>query len=139
MIGSGIVSPEMNLFAGWIGFLAGVLSGAVLGLKFHREDWLGGYGSWRRRLLRLGHIACFGMGMLNVLFALSVSAFAPAEPWLSWATAGWLVALVTMPLCCVLAAWRRELRCLFPIPVISTIVGLVALMAGWWVTLRILL
>jgi hypothetical protein len=40
-------------------FLVGAASGAALGLSFHRDDWLG---SWRRRLLRLGHFACFGMG-----------------------------------------------------------------------------
>ena len=42
----------LNLIAGWLGMLAGVLSGAILGLFFHREDWMGGYGSYRRRLAR---------------------------------------------------------------------------------------
>ena len=45
-----------NLWAAWIGIIAGMLSGAALGLFFHEESWLGGYGSWPRRLLRLGHI-----------------------------------------------------------------------------------
>ena len=39
---------------------------------FHGEDWLGGYGSWRRRMLRLGHISMIGTGLLNLAFALSV-------------------------------------------------------------------
>jgi hypothetical protein len=125
------MTTEMNLFAGWLGFLAGALSGAALGLCFHRDDWLGGYGSWRRRLLRLGHIACFGMGFLNVAFALSVRAQPLAEPWLEWASLSWLVALVSMPVCCVLAAWWKPLRHLFPIPVIATIVGIGALLIGW--------
>ena len=26
----------------WIGMLLGVVSGAIIGLFFHREDWMGG-------------------------------------------------------------------------------------------------
>lgn len=123
-----------HLIAGWCGFLAGAASGAALGLAFHRDEFLGGYGSWRRRLLRLGHIACFGMGFLNIAFALSVAA-APLPPtWWAWASPAWLVALVSMPLCCALAAWHKPLRHLFPIPVAATCVGIGALLAGWWRT-----
>ena len=50
--------PIVNLMiqAGWLGMLLGVVSGAVIGLFFHREDWMGGYQSCRRRLSRLRHI-----------------------------------------------------------------------------------
>ena len=58
-----------NVWAAWLGILAGALAGAVMGLMFHRDDWLGGYSSWRRRMLRLGHIAFFGIGLLNLAFA----------------------------------------------------------------------
>lgn len=47
----------LNLVGGWLGMLAGVLSGALVGLFFYRDDWMGGYDSWRRRLTRLGHIS----------------------------------------------------------------------------------
>ena len=43
------------------------MTGAVLGLRFHRDDFLGGYGSFRRRIVRLGHIAMAALGMINVL------------------------------------------------------------------------
>src|SRR5437588_762585 len=65
-------SPLMNtallhwniVFAwGWI--LAGFLSGMVLGLFFHHEHWLGGYGSWMRRMYRLGHISFLGLGAMS--------------------------------------------------------------------------
>ncbi|MBE2213017.1 MAG: hypothetical protein IAE82_04030 [Opitutaceae bacterium] len=126
------MNASFNLLAGWCGFVAGAASGAALGLFFCRADFLGGYDSWRRRLLRLGHIACFGMGILNILFALSVRA-CPIEPRLeAWASVAWLAALVAMPVCCALAAWRQPLRHLFPIPVIATFVGIGALLLGWW-------
>ena len=122
----------VNLLAGWCGFVAGAASGAALGLFFARPDFLGGYDSWRRRLLRLGHIACFGMGILNVLYALSVRAWPIPVTHEGWASVAWLVALVTMPVCCALAAWRQPLRHLFPVPVIATFVGIAAVLAGWW-------
>ena len=128
------MQASLNLLAGWCGFIAGAVSGAVLGLSFQRADYLGGYDSWRRRLARLGHIACFGMGILNILFALGVAA-RPIEPALeSWGAMAWLVALITMPLCCALAAWRTSLRHLFPLPVAATCVGIATLLLGWWRT-----
>lgn len=60
---------KLMLVVGWTGMLAGGLSGAALGLFFHREEWMGGYGRFRRRLARLGHISFFGLGFLNLRFA----------------------------------------------------------------------
>jgi hypothetical protein len=117
---------SVHLFATWLGLLAGVLSGAAMGLFFHREDWLGGYGSYPRRLIRLGHISFFGLGLLNALFALTI-AFIPWSEFTGFATGvasiGLLTGAITMPLCCFLSAWRKQFRFLFPIPVGSLFVG----------------
>lgn len=110
--------------------LAGVLSGALLGLFFHGEDWMGGYPSFRRRLIRLGHISFFGMGLLNILFGLS------AEPMhlegMSLSVAGWsfVVAAITMPVCCFLTAWRKPLRHFFPIPVAASFIAILSIFVG---------
>jgi hypothetical protein len=61
----------VNWYEGWSMILVGFASGAALGLFFHHENFLGGYGSFRRRMLRLGHIACAALGMLNLIVALS--------------------------------------------------------------------
>ncbi len=61
----------VNLYAGWIAILVGLVAGASIGLFFHREEWLGGYDSWRRRMLRLAHISLVGTGLLNLAFAFS--------------------------------------------------------------------
>jgi hypothetical protein len=114
---------QLHLFSTWLGFLAGVLSGAVVGVFFHREDWLGGYSSYSRRLLRLGHISLFGLGLLNALFAVTL-AFTPVSEFIARiASIGLMVGTITMPLCCFLSAWRKSFRCLFPIPVGSLLVG----------------
>jgi len=108
-----------SLTVAWTLILIGIAYGAVLGLGFASEGWLGGYGSWRRRLLRLGHIACFGMAGLNLAFAFSLGP--QSGPGLVWASWLWVVAGVGMPLVCVLSAWRLGLRHGFALPVLSAL------------------
>lgn len=122
---------ETNLLAGWIGMLGGVLSGMAMGLFFHQDGWLGGYASFRRRLLRLGHIAFFGLGFLNLLFAFSVAMLPIAATLARVASTSLILGAITMPLCCFLSAWRPPFRHLFPVPVASVLVGVVSLLLGW--------
>jgi len=124
--------PTLNLIGGWMGMLAGVVSGAVIGLFFHREDWMGGYQSYRRRLTRLGHIAFFGLGFLNLLFALSARELFLVGTWLWLASFALMLGAVTMPLCCFLSAWRKPFRHLFPVPVLSVTTGILSILFGWW-------
>ena len=123
---------SLNLIAGWLGMLAGVLSGAVLGLFFHREDWMGGYSSYRRRLARLGHIAFFGLGFLNLIFAATAAQLPLSVDGLAIASWALILGAASMPLCCFLSAWRKPLRHLFPIPVLSITTGLLAIIFGGW-------
>ena len=116
---------SIHLFAAWAGFVCGVFSGAVIGLLFHNEDWLGGYSSYPRRLLRLGHISFFGLGLLNALFAVTIALVPFNELTVRIASLGLLIGAITMPLCCFASAWRKPLRVLFPIPVVSVLIGTV--------------
>ena len=110
---------EVNLYLGWIWITIGFISGAIIGLFFYAPDWLGGYGSWRRRMVRLGHISFLGTGLLNLAFAFTFATRASQAPPL----ASWLFVsgALAMPLVCFLSAWRDGLRYLFPIPVASLI------------------
>lgn len=119
---------RIHLVAAWSGILLGVISGAALGLFFHREDWWGGYASHRRRLARLGHISFFGLGLLNLAFALTLPHAGSAGWALRVAGAGFLTGAAAMPLCCFLTAWRAGWRVLFPLPVLSTATGIVLLL-----------
>ena len=111
---------SVNLVAGWIGIFAGFLAGAVQGLLFHREHWLGGYASWKRRMLRLGHISFFGIGFINLGFAFTAAKLPPS---VAMNTASWLfvAGAVGMPLCCYLSAARKAFRHLFCVPVTSLV------------------
>ena len=115
---------RFSLTAGWWGFLGGVVSGAVMGLLFHNEAWLGGYGSRERRMVRLGHISFFGIGLINLFYALSIESLGVAEKAAHAGGVALLIALIAMPLNCFLCAWKKPFRHLFFVPVLSTAIGI---------------
>jgi len=127
-------ASHFHMVFGWGLMLLGGLSGAAIGLRFHEAGWAGGYGSFRRRMLRLGHIAFFGLGILNVLFSLAIAQFPLEHGPARAAGAGFVVAGLGMSLCCFLAAWREPFRHLFFIPVLGVLVGVVGLLWGWGIS-----
>jgi len=121
----------ISLYAGWVGMLGGVISGALVGLFFHKDSWMGGYGSFRRRLTRLGHISFFGLGFINILFGLTAKVVPFPAVIAGIAAAGFITGAITMPMVCFLSAWKKPFRHLFPLPVTGVLVGLVAVLYGW--------
>lgn len=115
----------LNEAFGWAWITLGFLSGAVLGMFFNKPDFLGGYAAYPRRLVRLGHISLFGLGILNILFALSAPHARCNAGDLRIASWSMVAGGVTMPLCCGLVAWRPALKWLFAVPVASLLLG------GW--------
>lgn len=120
----------VNLYAGWLGMLGGVISGSVIGLSFYREEWLGGYASFQRRLLRLGHVSFFGIGLINIAFALTVWVAPMPIITRQVASISFIIALITMPICCFIVARRPSLRYLFPIPVAGVLIGIISVLVG---------
>jgi hypothetical protein len=121
------MTHAMNFTAGWWLLLAAFVSGAIVGLGFHREEFLGGYNSWRRRLLRLGHIALAALGMLNVVYGLSP---VPAGRMAPLAGGLLLAGAIAMPTVCFLSAWRVGWRHLFFVPVTLLVGGVIAVLLG---------
>jgi drug/metabolite transporter (DMT)-like permease len=116
-------APQINLVLAWAGILLGFLSGLALGLFFHREDWLGGYTSFRRRLYRLAHISFFGLAAVNLLFYFTARTITASAATLSFASWAFIVGAISMPACCILVAHRPRSRVLFALPVISLVAG----------------
>jgi len=122
------MSPQFhaNLLCAWIGILLGFLSGLGFGLFFHRENWLGGYGSFKRRMYRLAHISFFGLAVVNFMFFLTVQ-----QPLItnhpsgttSAASLAFIVGAISMPLCCFLMAHFPKTHLLFAVPVLSLLFG----------------
>ena len=114
---------HINLLAAWSSIFLGLVTGIGQGLFFHKDDWLGGYGSWRRRLLRLAHISFFGLAFLNLAFV-QVSQYAPWSGLaLQLPSTLFLVGLVSMPAVCICSAFWKNMRYLFAVPVISLVSG----------------
>lgn len=112
-----------NLFLAWSWICLGFVSGMALGCGFHRDQWLGGYSSLRRRLYRLGHISFFGLGTLNLLFCLTVQMLQAGGGGWEFAAGSFAVGAITMPVCCVLMAHWPQTRLLFAVPVLSLLGG----------------
>ena len=97
---------------------------AILGIFFYREDFLGGYASFRRRILRLGHIALAALGMINILYSLSPMALEPSLR-TQVASLGFIIGGVTMPAVCFLTSWRVGFRHFFFIPVSALLIAVI--------------
>ena len=113
----------INLHMAWIGFLLGCISGAIPGLFFHKSVWLGGYASWQRRMIRLGHISFFGIGFINLSFVLTARTL-ELDTGLQTVSVLFIVGAITMPAVCYLSAWKSGFRNLFFIPAMSISVGI---------------
>ena len=74
-------------------------------------------------MIRLGHISFFGLGLLNLFFALTVR-FLGLDSGLTAISRLLILALATMPLVCYLSAWKKPFRHLFFIPALSATVGI---------------
>ncbi len=113
----------LNIHAAWLGMLLGCVAGAIPGLFFHDSNWLGGYASWQRRMIRLGHIAFFGIGFINLLFAMTARTLG-INTGLQGSSVLLILGAITMPLVCYLSAWKPAFRNLFFIPASSVMVGI---------------
>lgn len=78
--------------------------------------------TWERRMVRLGHISFFGIGFVNLFYALSLDHLGITDS-LTWSSALLLTGAVTMPAVCYLSAYRKAFRHLFFIPAGSVILG----------------
>jgi len=116
---------ELNLLLAWLWILLGFISGMTLGMFFHGENWLGGYGSFKRRMYRLGHISFFGLGAVNLLFCLTAQNFSLAGPLIHYASLAFIIGAIAMPVCCVVMAHFPKAHMIFSVPVVSLIIGAV--------------
>ena len=82
-------------------------------------------------MLRLGHIACCGLAFVNLAFVVTAQRLGDAN--LAVPSVILLIGAATMPAVCFVSAWKPAARCLFPIPVLSLLLG-----CGWtaWLVLE---
>ena len=114
---------QINLVLAWLWILLGFGSGMILGLFFRRENWLGGYASFRRRMYRLGHISFFGLGAVNLLFCLTVQNFSLGGPLIHFASWAFVIGALAMPVCFAIMANFPKAHLIFSVPVVSLLAG----------------
>lgn len=116
----------LNWYFGWTSILTAFITGAGIGLFFYRDDFLGGYSSFRRRILRLGHIAQAALGMMNVIAG--VDQLHRGIEYTQIGQWGLVIGGITMPLVCFLSVWRPGCRHLFFIPVTALIAAAIEIL-----------
>lgn len=120
-----------NEIAGWIFVLGGLVMGLVMGLKFQREEWLGGYSAFPRRMVRLAHVALVALGMLNIQFAQSADRLHLDSRLTGVASLAFIAAAVLMPTCCLWMAARRRHFEIFAAPIVCLATGLILTIGGF--------
>jgi hypothetical protein len=122
------MSHHLNWYAGWALIATAFATGAGLGMYFHHAEFWGGYTSFRRRIVRLGHIALAALGMMNVLFSVAV----PVRPSMTIRAASVLLVIgaVSMGSVCFLTGWREGFRRLFFIPVTCLVLAVALILAA---------
>lgn len=117
--------------------LLGAASGLVIGLwsfggPLPEPSWVGGYGELPRRLLRLGHVALFALGMINLMLTRQLAACAPGEGATRLAQAAMNVGNISMPPLLFAAALQAEIKYLLGLPALAVFVALaIAARAAW--------
>jgi hypothetical protein len=131
---------EWNRRVGWASTCLGAASGLIMGLwsfdgPFPVPGLLGEYDQTARRLARLGHIAFFGLGILNILMAGELRRWS-LSPW-GRRVASWAMNFgnVFLPLTLFAAAAYRPLKFCMGAPAFAVFVALVVTAYGvWWGT-----
>jgi hypothetical protein len=128
---------QANRLVGWCSFVLGITVGLIMGMwSFNGPlpvpDFLGEYDDVSRRLARLGHIAFFGLGILNLLLARELPRLTLKPAMRRTASATMNFGNLFLPLTLLAAAGFHPLKYLMPLPATSVFIALVIVTWGIW-------
>jgi NhaP-type Na+/H+ or K+/H+ antiporter len=116
-----VTPAEALLHYALVGLPCGLVLGLALGLVARRERGWGGYGSFRRRAARLGHVAAVMLPLIGGFYALALGPH-PGDL-AQWAARLWIAGGVLLPVVLFLAAWRPRFQLLLPAPATALTLG----------------
>lgn len=122
-------NTNYHLLICWIWIGGGIVSGMIMGLYFSDPNWLGGYSSVPRRMIRLGHISFFGMAMLNFFYFMSASHLKDSDL-LAVGGIALIIASLSMPSACFFCASTGLKRSPFYLPVLGAAVSAATMVMG---------
>ena len=126
------MTPDSNITFGFTWLCVGLLMGAPMALSFLRPDWLGGYGSMDRRLLRLSHVAFIMLSLLNVIYGYAMKTGAVQPSWQSVISLNLVLGAILLPLVLLAGVWIRRALWLLPVPFLQIFVAALFAAAGRW-------
>jgi len=117
----------------WTGMAIGAALGMTLGLwsfdgPLGVPAFLGDYDETARRLMRLGHIAFFGLGFVNLLLARELPGLAPRARRVAGAAMNF--GNLGLPLTLVAASIWAPIKFAMPLPASAVLLALVVVAAG---------
>jgi hypothetical protein len=126
-----------NRVIAWTSLTLGAGTGLIMGMwsfdgPVTVPSWLGDYGETSRRLARLGHIAFFGIGMLNLFLVWELGRIRLGPVAQKWALVAMNIGNVFLPLSLFVAAAFRPLKYLMSVPATSVFVALLIAAIGVW-------
>ena len=126
---------------GFASLALGALSGMILGLwsfdgPVPAPTMLDDYASTSRRLIRLGHIAFFGLGILNILTARELAGFGLRPTILRLTARSMNAGNLLLPVVLLAAGFYAPLKYLLPLPATSIFVALSLAAYGAWFAYR---
>lgn len=124
-----------NRVVGWCSLAAGAITGLVLGLwsfdgPVPVPEVLGAYDQTGRRLARLGHIAFFGLGILNILLATELLELRLTDGARRLASRAMNFGNIFLPLTLFAAALFRPLKYAMSLPATAVAIAMVVVAAG---------
>lgn len=119
-----------NRQIGWVCAALGAFTGLIMGLwsfdgPVTVPGWLGEYSATARRLARLGHIAFFGLGILNLLLARELTLSALGQRAKRVASVSMNFGNIFLPLTLFGAAAYAPLKYLMAVPASAVFLALV--------------
>jgi hypothetical protein len=120
----------LNIAVGWTSLATGAVTGLVLGLwsfggPVPVPEWIGDYNSLPRRLLRLGHIAFFGLGILNIMLARHLGRLRSLSHHRRLALGAMNVGNIFLPITLMIAAAVEPAKYLMSVPAMAVTIALV--------------
>ena len=120
---------------GWSLFLIGIVYGMALGLfafdgPFPAPDRFADYASTPRRLIRLAHIACMALGIVNAVYGHEIDRLAIGERVRRLGSRLMMLSGALMPLLLTLAAFQAPWKWGLPIPALAALGAVGILVSG---------
>jgi hypothetical protein len=109
-----VLAPLVRFAA--VGIAVGLVGGLPLGIIANRSGALGGYGSLRRRALRLGHVATIMLPLMAGFYALAGTTWGVSQALARWAVPLWISGACLLEAVLIGTAWRPRIRYLLPLP-----------------------